>query len=43
VLDDASLAKALGDRGRLRAREFDWDRVTDALVEIYREAVRTAG
>jgi phosphatidylinositol alpha-mannosyltransferase len=43
VLDDASLAKALGDRGRLRAREFDWDRVTDALVEIYREAVRPAG
>lgn len=42
VLDDPALAKSLGDAGAARAREYDWDTVTDQLVAIYREVLRGA-
>jgi phosphatidyl-myo-inositol alpha-mannosyltransferase len=39
VLDDPRLAKSLGDAGRRRAREFDWDVVADRLVTVYRDVL----
>lgn len=39
VLDDARLAESLGEGGARRAREFDWDVVTERLLGIYREVL----
>jgi phosphatidylinositol alpha-mannosyltransferase len=39
VLDDADLARRLGEGGRLRAGEFSWDRVAPAIEERYRRAL----
>jgi phosphatidylinositol alpha-mannosyltransferase len=40
VLDDASLAKALGEAGAKRAHDYAWDTVTDRIVSVYREVLR---
>lgn len=42
VLDDAALARALGERGRVRANDFAWDAIADRLVAVYRELVAAA-
>jgi len=38
VLDDPDLARGLAEAGRARSREFSWERVTDRLESIYRDA-----
>ena len=38
---DADLRHRMGDAGRARAPEYSWDRVTERVIEFYRE-VRTA-
>ncbi|HET8572069.1 MAG TPA: glycosyltransferase family 4 protein [Candidatus Limnocylindria bacterium] len=38
---DADLRHRMGDAGRERAPEYSWDRVTERVIEFYRE-VRTA-
>jgi phosphatidylinositol alpha-mannosyltransferase len=43
VLDDPALATSLGERGRERAREFDWDTVTDRVEAMYREVLQRQG
>lgn len=40
VLDDPALARSLGEAGAKRAKEYDWDSVTDRLLAIYREVLR---
>jgi phosphatidylinositol alpha-mannosyltransferase len=40
VLDDPALARSLGDNGKERARIYDWDTVTQKIVDLYREALR---
>ena len=40
VLNHQALAEALGERGRLRAAEYDWDTVTQRIVAIYRQALK---
>jgi phosphatidylinositol alpha-mannosyltransferase len=40
LLGDSSEAQDLGARGRLRARQFDWDVVLPAYLEAYREAAQ---
>ena len=37
LLDNAALAKSLGERGALRAREYDWDTVAQKVLGVYRE------
>lgn len=37
VLDDADLAKRLGEAGRQRAQRYSWDTVAGEIEEIYRE------
>ena len=37
VLEDPALAKALGEGGRARAVQYDWDSVTAKIVQLYRE------
>ena len=37
VLDDADLAKRLGEGGRQRARRYSWDTVAGEIEDIYRE------
>ena len=41
VLDDPQLARSLGERGTTRARDFAWDTVTDRIVQVYREVLRS--
>ncbi|HEX9565376.1 MAG TPA: glycosyltransferase family 4 protein [Gemmatimonadaceae bacterium] len=41
VLDDPALSEALGGRGALRAKEFDWGTVTDRILAVYREVLET--
>ncbi len=38
LLDDADLAKRLGEAGRQRAQRYSWDRVAAEIEDIYREA-----
>ena len=38
VLSDPVLARSLGECGAARAREFDWDVVTDQIEAVYLEA-----
>ena len=40
LLDDAALARRLADAGRVRAAEFDWDRVAVATREVLAAAAR---
>jgi phosphatidylinositol alpha-mannosyltransferase len=40
VLDEPALAGSLGDNGKERARIYDWDTVTQKIVDLYREALR---
>jgi phosphatidylinositol alpha-mannosyltransferase len=40
VLDDPKLGKALGERGVERAKEYDWDAVTERILGMYREVLR---
>ena len=43
VLDDRRLAQSLGAGGALRAREFDWDVVSERILGVYDEVLaRTA-
>jgi len=42
VLTDAPLAADLTARGRLRARQFTWDRTASETVECYRKALGNA-
>jgi len=43
VLTDRTLARTLGEQGNAFVREyFNWDRILDRTVELYREAVQTA-
>jgi phosphatidylinositol alpha-mannosyltransferase len=42
VLDDTRLAKSLGERGAQRAREFDWDVVSQRVLGIYDEVLGRA-
>lgn len=41
VLDSATLAQTLVDRGRARAAGYGWDRCAEGLTALYREAVST--
>ena len=42
VLDDAGLARRLGENGRIRAREeFSWDAISQRLATLYEEVVAT--
>lgn len=37
---DPDLRRTMGERGRMRVvREFDWDRKTERILEIYRQAI----
>jgi phosphatidyl-myo-inositol alpha-mannosyltransferase len=38
VLDDPHLARELGEAGRARAAQFDWERVIPRIEEAYRDA-----
>jgi phosphatidyl-myo-inositol alpha-mannosyltransferase len=40
VLEDADLAKRLGEAGRQRARRYSWDTVAAEIEEVYREVTR---
>jgi phosphatidylinositol alpha-mannosyltransferase len=42
VLEDAGLARTLGDRGAVAARRYDWSVVATRLEEIYRLAMTHA-
>ena len=37
VLDDERLARSLGEAGARRAREYDWDSVSQRVLRIYEE------
>jgi phosphatidylinositol alpha-mannosyltransferase len=39
LLRDPGERRRLGDAGRVEAARFDWSRVTDRVVEVYREAL----
>lgn len=39
VLDDPSLARSLGARGSRRAHDFDWESITDRILEVYAKAL----
>jgi phosphatidyl-myo-inositol alpha-mannosyltransferase len=43
VLDDQRLAQSLGEAGRRRAEEFDWDVVAERLLEVYRGVLAADG
>ena len=43
VLDDATLAESLGMAGEQRAHEFDWDVVTDRVLDLYGEVLAGEG
>ena len=42
VLDDPVFARSLGARGATRARDFDWETVTDRLVDVYAQVLAAA-
>ncbi|HJO30103.1 MAG TPA: glycosyltransferase family 1 protein [Acidobacteriota bacterium] len=37
LLEDSSLRDALGAQGKLRAKEFDWDKSARRVLDVYRE------
>lgn len=37
LLADPALAKSLGDAGTVRARDFDWESVTERIEAVYRD------
>ena len=37
LLEDSSFRDELGAKGKLRAKEFDWDESARRVLEIYRE------
>ena len=39
VLGDAALRRAMGERGRTKAAEYDWSRVADRVLEFYEETI----
>jgi len=41
VLDDQRLARSLGDGGARRAREFDWEVVSQRVMGVYEEVLGT--
>src|SRR6185503_14101277 len=41
VLDDRRLAQSLGEAGARRAREFDWDSVSQRVVGVYDEVLES--
>jgi len=43
LIDDPERRRALGTRGRARALEFAWPRVTDRIEAVYREVVARRG
>jgi phosphatidylinositol alpha-mannosyltransferase len=43
LIDDPERRRALGVRGRARALEFAWPRVTDRIEAVYREVVARRG
>ena len=43
VLDDATLAESLGRAGERRAHEFDWNVVTDRVLDLYGEVLAGEG
>jgi len=40
VLEDSALARTLGERGAIAARQYDWPIVAKRLEEIYRDVLR---
>jgi phosphatidylinositol alpha-mannosyltransferase len=43
ILEDPALSARMGAAARARAETFSWDRVTDRLEDLYREAIRRRG
>jgi phosphatidylinositol alpha-mannosyltransferase len=43
VLNDRRLAQSLGEAGSRRAHEFDWDVVSQRVLEVYEEVLETRG
>jgi phosphatidylinositol alpha-mannosyltransferase len=41
VLDDPGLARSLGESGVKRAQDYAWDTVTDRIVSVYRDVLRS--
>lgn len=42
LLDDEPLRNRLGENGRARALEYDWRRVSAAIIDVYREVLEPA-
>jgi glycosyltransferase involved in cell wall biosynthesis len=40
LVTETGLRTELGDRGSIRAREFDWSHVTDQLLAFYDRVIR---
>jgi len=40
LLDDPAAARAMGERGRLRAHSRDWSAVVDEYLAVYERALR---
>jgi len=43
ILGDAALRAGMVERGLARAREFTWERCTEATVDVYRAALAASG
>jgi len=43
VLKDQSLRKSLGERGRIKAEQYSWERVAQGVEEYYREVLSRRG
>jgi glycosyltransferase involved in cell wall biosynthesis len=38
VLNDPKLRQSLGEAGVVKAERYDWDRVVDAIFDVYQQA-----